>query len=145
MPDDETAIVARIFAQEVPEVAAGIVKIKGIARNPGYRSKLALHSADPHVDCIAVCVGMRGTRIRKIVDQLGGERIDLIRWTDTADTLIRNALQPAGIENVILEPARHRATVVVREEQWSLAVGRRGENQALASRLCGWQIEVVVQ
>jgi N utilization substance protein A len=139
---DDTASVVRLFAQEIPEIAAGSVEIRAIARKPGYRSKLALHSQDPRVDCIGVCVGVRGFRIKNIVDALGGERIDLIRWHDCPEQLIANALQPAAIERVILHPADQRAVVVVKPDQVSLVLGRRGENRQLASELSGWQIEV---
>jgi N utilization substance protein A len=142
MADDDTGLIARLFAQEVPEIATGTIKIKAIARKPGYRSKVALQSQDGCVDCIGVCVGLRGARIKKIVDALGGERIDLIRWDDSPERLIAHALQPAAIEKIILHPAEHRAVVVVKADQASLALGRRGENRELASRLCGWQIEV---
>jgi len=141
MPD-ETDPVARLFAREIPEIAAGTIEIKAIARKPGYRSKLALYSQDPQVDCIGVCVGVRGFHIKNIVDELGGERIDLIRWNDSAEQLITNALQPAAIERVILHPAEHRAVVVVEADQVSLVLGRRGENRQLASELSGWKIEV---
>jgi N utilization substance protein A len=143
MPGDETEALIRLFEREVPEIAAGVVLIKAGARKPGFRSKLALYSRDPLVDCIGACVGQRGCRIRRIVDQLGGERLDLVRWDESVERLIRNALQPARAEDVILRAAQHRATVVVKEDQRSLAFGRRGENQSLASRLCGWEIEVV--
>jgi len=142
MSDDDIGAVARLFSREVPEIAEGTVKIKAIARKPGYRSKLALHSHDPHVDCIAACVGVRGFRIKNVVDALGGERIDLIRWQDSPEQLIVNSLQPAVIERVILHPAEHRAVVVVQPDQVSLVLGRRGENRKLASELTGWQIEV---
>jgi N utilization substance protein A len=143
MPNDETDLIVCLFVQEVPEVAGGIVEIKGVARRPGMRSKLALHSRDPQVDCIGVCVGARGCRIKRIVDQLDAERIDLFRWNDSPEQLIRNALMPAAIEQVVLHPATHRATVVVKEDQRALALGPGGVNRDLASRLCGWEIEVV--
>jgi len=142
MADNETALIARLFVQEIPEVAAGIVEIKAIARKAGYRCKLALQSHDQGVDCVAVCVGVRGCRIRRIVDQLQGERIDLIRWSDSPEHLIVNALQPAAIERVVLHQEQHRAVVFVKADQRSLAIGRQGMNQELASQLCAWQIEV---
>src|SRR5262245_32192975 len=101
MPDD-TGPVFRLFAQEVPEITAGTVEIKAIARKAGYHSKLALHSHDPRVDCVRACVGVHGCRIKNIVDALGGERIDLFRWQDSPERLIVNALQPANIEGVVL-------------------------------------------
>ena len=139
---DVTDLLVRRFAQEIPEIAAGSVEIKAIARKPGYRSKLALHSRDPRVDCIAACVGVRGFHIKNIVDTLGGERVDLIRWQDSPEQLIANALQPAIIDKVRLHPAEHRVVVVVQPDQVSLVLGRRGENRELASELTGWQIEV---
>ena len=142
MANEETDFIARLFAQEIPEIAAGVIEIKAIARKPGSRSKLALQSHDPRVDCISACVGVRGARIKKIVGALGGERIDLHPWHESVEQLIANALQPAAIEQVILHPAQHRAVVVVEADQVSLANGRRGENRELASRLCGWQIDI---
>ena len=144
MPDD-TGTVVRLFAQEVPEVAAGTVEIKAIARRPGYRSKLAVLSRDPRVDAIAACVGIRGFRIKNVIDALGGERIDLVRWLESPEEMIVNSLQPAVIERVILHPDEHRAVVVVQPDQVSLVLGRRGENRQLASNLTGWQIEVEEQ
>jgi len=138
----DTDHVASLFAEAVPEIAAGSVEIRAIARKPGYRSKLALFSRDPRVDCVGVCVGVRGSRIKNVIDALGGERIELVRWHDSPDQLITAALQPAAIERVILHPAEHRAVVVVHPEQVSLVLGRRGENRQLASELSGWQIDV---
>ena len=139
---DDTGVVVRLFAREVPEIAARTIEIKAIVRKPGYRCKVALHSQDPRVDSIGACVGLRGFYIKNIVDALGGERIDLIRWDDSPERLIVNALQPAIIEKVLLHPAEHRAVVVVKPDQVSLVLGRRGENRQLASELSGWQIDV---
>jgi N utilization substance protein A len=141
MPDD-TGPVVSLFAREVPEIAAGSIEIKAIARKPGYRSKVALHSQDPREDCIGACVGVRGFRIKNIVDALGGERMDLVRWHDSPALLIVNALQPAIVEKVVLHAAEHRAVVVVKPDQVSLVLGRRGENRQLAGELSGWQIHV---
>ena len=139
---DDIDHVTRLFAEEVPEIASGAVEIKAIARKPGYRSKLALFSRDPRVDCVGVCVGVRGHRIKNVVDQLGGERIDLFRWHDSPEQLIARALQPAAIEGVVLHPAEHRAVVVVRSDQVSLIQGRGGKNRHLASQHSGWRIDV---
>jgi N utilization substance protein A len=139
---DDIDHVAQLFAEAVPEIAAGTVEIKAIARMPGYRSKLALFSPDPRLDCVGVCVGVRGHRIKNVVDHLGGERIDLVRWHDSPEQLIPRALQPAAIERVVLHPAEHRAVVVVKPDQASLVLGRYGANRQLASELTGWQIEV---
>lgn len=142
---DDTESLVRLFRDEVPEIAAGLVEIKAIARKAGYRSKIVLYSQDTQVDCVGVSVGVRGIHIKNIVDVLGGERIDLIRWTDSTEQLIINALQPAGIIRVILHPTEHRAVVVVKPEQVSLVLGRGGLNRQLASDLSGWQIEVEEQ
>lgn len=122
MPEGDVDEVARLFSQEVPEIAAGTVEIKAIARKPGYRCKLAVYSHDPHVDGIAACVGVRGFRIKNIVDALGGERIDLVRWLKSPEELIVNSLQPAVIERVVLHPAEHRAVVMVLPDQVSLVL-----------------------
>jgi N utilization substance protein A len=145
MPNDEGEVIVRLLTQVVPEIAAGVVEVRAVARLPGLRCKLALSSHDPGVDCVGVCVGVRGSRIKKVVDQLEGERIDLFRWHDAPEQLICDALQPAAIAEVILHPAQHRATVVVTEDQVSLALGRGGVNRDLASKLSGWDIEVVPQ
>ena len=135
---------AALLAQEVPEITTGLIEIKAIARRVGVRSKIAVGSHDRKVDCVGLCVGKRGSRIRKVVDQLGCERVDMFRWHDSAATLIEAALQPSNIEQVVLRPAQ-RATVVVKDdEQLSLALGRGGVNRELASRLCEWEIDVVV-
>jgi N utilization substance protein A len=139
MADENIDPVARLFAQEIPEIASGSVEIKAIARIPGYRSKLAVHSQDPSVDCIGACVGVHGFRIKNIIDALDGERIDLVRWHDSPDRLIVSALQPATIEKVVLYPAEHWAVVVVNSDQVSLVQGRGGVNRQLASELSGWQ------
>jgi N utilization substance protein A len=142
MADDDTSLVASLFGQEVPEIGTGSVEIKAIARKPGYRCKVAVQSREASVDCIAACVGHRGARIKNIVDALGNERIDIIRWHDDTERLIAAALQPAVIEKIILHPAQHRAVVVVHADQLSLVQGRGGENRSLASLLSGWQIDV---
>lgn len=139
---DDIDYLKRLVTEAVPEVAVGSIEIRAVARKPGSRSKLALSSRDPRVDCVGACVGTRGCRIKKVVDQLNGERIDLIRWQDAPEQLIANALHPAVVERVVLLPAEHRAVVVVAPEQVSLVLGRGGENLHLASELSGWRIEV---
>jgi transcription termination/antitermination protein NusA len=143
MPSEEAEWVVHLFAQEVPEVAHGVVEIKALARKPGFRTKVAVLSHDPNVDPIDACVGIRGFRIKNMVNQIGGsERIDLVRWVESPEQLICNALQPATIDAVILDYPNHRARVVVSGDQLSLAEGRDGLNRELASRLCAWEIEV---
>jgi transcription termination/antitermination protein NusA len=138
-------LVQRLFEQEIPEIADGVIEIRAMAREPGYRSKVAVASSDARVDCVGACVGVRGNRIKNIVDELAGERIDIVRWDDNLEVLIPNALQPAGVEQVILCKMLGRAIVLVREDQLSLAIGRRGQNVRLASKLSGWDIEIMTQ
>ena len=138
-------LVQRLFEQEIPEIADGVIEIRAMAREPGYRSKVAVISSDPRVDCVGACVGVRGNRIKNIVDELAGERIDIVRWDDNLEVLIPNALQPAEVEQVILCKMLGRAIVLVREDQLSLAIGRRGQNVRLASKLSGWDIEIMTQ
>jgi len=139
------ALVARLFEQEIPEIADGVISVKAMSREPGYRSKVAVSSTDQRVDCVGACVGVRGNRIKNIVDELAGERIDIVRHSDDPQELIPNALQPAEIEEVSLCQMMGRAIVLVREDQLSLAIGRRGQNVRLASKLCGWDIEIMTR
>lgn len=138
-------LVQRLFEQEIPEIADGVIQIRAMAREPGYRSKVAVSSSDPRVDCVGACVGVRGNRIKNIVDELAGERIDIVRWDENLEVLIPNSLQPAEVEQVILCKMLGRAIVLVREDQLSLAIGRRGQNVRLASKLSGWDIEIMTQ
>lgn len=135
--------VRRLFENEIPEIADRTIEIKALAREAGYRSKIAVSSIDMKVDCVGACVGVRGSRIKNIVDELGGERIDIVRWNDSLQVMIPNALQPAQIEEVFLYPRLGRAIVLVKEDQLSLAIGRRGQNVRLASKLVGWDIEIM--
>ena len=139
------SFVTRLFEQEIPEIAEGVIEVRGISREPGYRSKVAVSSADQRVDCVGACVGVRGNRIKNIVDELAGERIDIVRWNDDMQVLIPNALQPAEVDEVILCKMMGRAIVLVREDQLSLAIGRRGQNVRLGSKLVGWDIEIMTQ
>ena len=138
-------LVQRLFEQEIPEIVDGVIEVRAMSREPGYRSKVAVSSSDQRVDCVGACVGVRGNRIKNIVDELGGERIDIVRWDDNLEVLIPNALQPAEVEQVILCKMLGRAIVLVREDQLSLAIGRRGQNVRLASKLSGWDIEIMTQ
>lgn len=136
--------VRRLFELEVPEVAEGIVTIHGISREPGQRTKIAVSSQDARVDCIGACVGVRGTRIKTIIDEINGEKIDIVQWTDAPEVLIANTLKPAEILSITLEegPETKRAIVTVPADQLSLAIGRRGQNVRLAARLTGWDIDI---
>ena len=138
-------LVQRLFEQEIPEIVDGVIEVRAMSREPGYRSKVAVSSSDQRVDCVGACVGVRGNRIKNIVDELAGERIDIVRWDDNLEVFIPNALQPAEVEQVILCKMLGRAIVLVREDQLSLAIGRRGQNVRLASKLSGWDIEIMTQ
>lgn len=135
--------VRRLFELEIPEIADQTIAIRALAREAGYRSKVAVASIDSKVDAVGACVGVRGTRIKNIVDELGGERIDIVRYSDDPETLIRASLQPAEVDQVLLCDMIGRAIVLVREDQLSLAIGRKGQNVRLASKLSGWDIEIM--
>ena len=132
-----------LFDLEVPEVAERIIELKILAREAGYRTKVAVNSLDPKVDAVGACVGIRGSRIKNIVDELGGEKIDIVRWNDSSKILIANSLKPAEIAEVALCFELGRATVVVVDDQLSLAIGKRGQNVRLAARLTGWDIDIL--
>jgi N utilization substance protein A len=136
--------VQRLFEKEIPEIEDRTIKIERVAREAGYRTKVAVSSIDMRVDCVGACVGVRGSRIKNIVEELGGvERIDIVRWNDSIQVLIQNSLQPAAIEEVFLYDRLQRAIVLVKEDQLSLAIGRRGQNVRLASKLVDWDIEIM--
>jgi transcription antitermination factor NusA-like protein len=120
------------------------IEIKRVVREPGYRTKMAVISQDPKIDCIGACVGVRGSRIKAVIDELRGERIDIIRWSDSLETLIMNGLKPATIhlDNIYPDVDSRTAVVIVDEDQQSLAIGKKGQNVRLASRLCGWDIDI---
>jgi N utilization substance protein A len=137
--------VRRLFEVEIPEINDRVIEVRSIAREAGHRSKIAVSSIDTSVDCVGACVGVRGARIRGIVEELNGERIDIVRWNDSLQILVPNALQPAEAEDVILCPMLGKVLVLVHEDQLSLAIGRRGQNVRLASKLVGWDINVMTQ
>ncbi|MGH7239917.1 MAG: transcription termination factor NusA, partial [Candidatus Saccharimonadales bacterium] len=134
-------LVSRLFELEVPEIASGIVTIKSIAREPGYRTKIAVASAEEKIDPIGSCVGQRGTRIVAVINELGGEKIDVILWQEDPQRYIANALSPAKVGEVAIED-KNTASVLVPEDQLSLAIGRDGRNVRLASNLTGWKIDI---
>lgn len=138
-------LIKKLFELEVPEITERIIEIKAIAREPGYRTKIAVSSIDSKVDAQGACIGVRGTRIKNIVSELGGERIDIVRWSDQPDILIANALNPAEIEAISLNPRAKLARVIVAEDQLSRAIGALGQNVRLASKLTGWDIDVMSQ
>jgi transcription termination/antitermination protein NusA len=129
----------------VSEIGDRIVEIKGIVREPGHRTKIAVFSSDPKVDAIGACVGVRGTRIRNIVEELGGEKIDIVRWSDSPDLFIRNALSPAEITAVELDRETQHARVIVPEDQLSLAIGKKGQNVRLTAKLTHWHIDIMTE
>jgi len=135
----------RLFAQEVPEVYEGVIEIRHAARDPGSRAKIAVMSHDSSIDPVGACVGMRGARVQAVVGELQGEKIDIIPWSPDQATFIVNALQPAEVSKVVMDPDEGRVEVVVAESQLSLAIGRRGQNVRLASQLTGWQIDILTE
>jgi len=135
--------IRQLFEQEVPEVAENIIEIRALAREAGYRTKVAVASIDEKVDPVGACVGVRGSRIKNIVDELGGEKIDIVRWNDSSQVLITNALMPAKVSEVALCFELGKATVVVSSDQLSLAIGKHGQNVRLAARLTGWDIDIL--
>ena len=136
-------LVRRLFELEIPEVSEGTIEVRSLSREAGYRSKVAVTCHDPKVDPVGACVGVRGARIRNVVDELAGERIDIVRWNDSLRVLVPNALQPAEVEDVILCPQLGKVIVLVEEDNLSLAIGRKGQNVRLASKLVGWDIQVM--
>jgi transcription termination/antitermination protein NusA len=136
---------AKLFAQEVPEIYDGIVEVKAVARDPGSRAKIAVQSRDSSVDPVGACVGMRGSRVQAVVNELQGEKIDIIPWSQDIATFVVNALAPAEVAKVVLDEERERIEVVVPDQQLSLAIGRRGQNVRLASQLTGWDIDILTE
>ncbi len=136
---------ARLFAQEVPEIYDGVVEIKSVARDPGSRAKIAVVSKDSSIDPVGACVGMRGARVQAVVNELQGEKVDIIQWNPDAASFIVNALAPAEVSKVVLDEDSNRIEVVVPETQLSLAIGRRGQNVRLASQLTGWDIDILTE
>jgi len=139
----DVEFIRRLFEREVPEVGERTIELKAMAREPGHRTKIAVSSIDSKVDAVGACVGVRGSRIKNIVDELGGEKIDIVRWNESSQILISNALKPAEVAEVSLCFELGRATVVVNEDQLSLAIGKRGQNVRLAARLTGWDVDIL--
>src|SRR5512140_1424963 len=136
---------AKLFAQEVPEVYDGVIEIRAVARDPGSRAKMAVVSNDSSIDPVGACVGMRGSRVQAVVAELQGEKIDIIQWSPDEATFSVNALAPAEVSKVVMDEEDERVEVVVPDEQLSLAIGRRGQNVRLASQLTGWQIDILTE
>src|SRR5436305_3626684 len=136
---------AKLFGQEVPEIYDGVVEVVSVARDPGSRAKIAVISRDSSIDPVGACVGMRGSRVQAVVNELQGEKIDIIPWSADVATFIVNALQPAEVVKVVLDEDSERIEVVVPDDQLSLAIGRRGQNVRLASQLTGWDIDILTE
>ena len=136
---------AKLFGQEVPEIYDGVIEIKSVARDAGSRAKIAVLSNDGSIDPVGACVGMRGSRVQAVVNELQGEKIDIIQWSPDAATFIVNALAPAEVVKVVLDEDAQRIEVVVPDDQLSLAIGRRGQNVRLASQLTGWDIDILTE
>jgi N utilization substance protein A len=135
-------LVHELFITDVPEIADDVIIVQELAREPGFRTKIAVHCDNPRIDCVGACVGPRGTRIRNIINELGGEKIDIIPWDETPQTFIANALAPARISRVYLDPDARDAMVIVPDDQLSLAIGKKGQNVRLTCRLTRWNVEV---
>ncbi len=135
-------LVKKLFELEVPEVYEGIVEIKSIAREPGERTKIAVFSKDDKVDCVGACVGIRGSRVKNIIEELRGEKIDIVRWNEDIKEFIKASLAPAVVSKIELDRENKRAKVLVANDQLSLAIGKKGQNVRLASKLVGWEIDV---
>ncbi len=135
-------LLKRLFELEVPEIAEGYVEIKAVAREPGHRSKIAVVSHDRNVDPVGACVGARGSRVRMVVNELKGEKVDIIPWSEDPEELVSNALSPAKVNKVIFHPEEELSEVIVSDGQLSLAIGKEGQNARLAARLTGWRIDI---
>ena len=134
---------ARLFFQEVPEIYEGTIEIKSVARDPGSRAKICVHSQDSSIDPVGACVGMRGSRVQTIVNELHGEKIDIIKWTEDLPTLISESLSPAEIQKVLIDQENKRIDIILTEENLSKAIGRRGQNVRLASKLTNYEIDIL--
>lgn len=135
-------LVQRLFELEVPEIHDGIVKVKGVAREAGARTKIAVFSEDSKIDCVGSCVGVRGQRVKNIVRELGGEKIDIVRFSDDFETYLRNSLAPAELAEMKINKEDHSVELLVQDDQLSLAIGKKGQNIRLASKLLGWRLDV---
>jgi N utilization substance protein A len=136
-------LVRELFEMEVPEIYDRIVEIKGLVREPGHRTKIAVSSIDSRIDAVGACVGVRGSRIRNIVEELSGEKIDIVRWSENEELFVRNALSPAEIESIEFDKHQRRARVIVADDQLSLAIGRKGQNVRLSSKLTGVSLDIM--
>ena len=134
---------AKLFHQEVPEIYEGVIEVKSVARDPGSRAKISVYTQDSTIDPVGACVGMRGSRVQAVVNELQGEKIDIVLWSEDIATFVVNALGPAEVDKVIIEEDLKKIDVIVPDEQLSLAIGRKGQNVRLASALSGWSIDIL--
>jgi transcription termination/antitermination protein NusA len=134
--------VIKLFQLEVSEISDGTIEVKGIAREPGFRTKLAVWTRDEKVDPVGACVGLRGQRVKNIVRELNNEKVDIIRWSPNVREFITNALSPAKLKNFEIDEAKKRVRIITSEDQLSLAIGKRGQNARLTSKLTGWQVDI---
>ena len=134
--------IIKLFQLEVSEINDGTIEIKGIAREPGFRTKMAVYSRDPKVDPVGACVGMRGQRVKNIVRELNNEKVDVIPWSSDIKQFVTKALEPAQLKSVELDEAGKRLKILVSEDQLSLAIGKRGQNARLTARLTGWEVDI---
>lgn len=135
-------LVRGLFQREVAEISEGIVEIKAVAREPGFRSKIAVYSKEQNVDPVGACVGIRGSRVKTIVRELNGEKVDIVRWDANVSTFVANALQPAAIKSMEIDEQLHKVRILVDSEQLSLAIGKRGQNARLTAKLTGWAVDI---
>ncbi|MDI6689039.1 MAG: transcription termination factor NusA [Actinomycetota bacterium] len=135
-------LLKRLFELEVPEIYDGFVEIKAVAREPGQRSKIAVASRDPSIDPVGACVGPKGSRVRMVVNELRGEKIDIVQWSEDLAVFVANALSPAKVKEVIIDEKEHRTEIIVPDNQLSLAIGKEGQNARLAAKLTGWRIDI---
>jgi N utilization substance protein A len=138
-------MMARLFEQEVPEIYEGSIEIKSVARDPGSRAKMSVYTADETLDPVGSCVGVRGSRVQSVIDELQGEKVDIVMWSEDVASYIVNALQPAEVAKVVIDEEKKQVDVIVAEDQLSLAIGRRGQNVRLASILTGWRIDILTE
>jgi N utilization substance protein A len=134
--------IEKLFSIEAPEIQSGVVEIKSVAREAGARSKIAVHSNDEHIDAVGSCVGQKGTRVNTITSELGGEKIDIIPWSEDPKVFVTNSLSPAKVISITTDEGEHKATVEVADDQLSLAIGKGGQNVRLAAKLTGWRIDI---
>jgi len=138
----DTRFIVKLFQLEVSEINDGTIEIKGIAREPGFRTKMAVYSRDPKVDPVGACVGMRGQRVKNIVRELNNEKVDVIPWSSDIRQFVTKALEPAQLKSVELDEAGKRLKILVSEDQLSLAIGKRGQNARLTAKLTGWEVDI---